>query len=174
MDFDWKSLVKTVAPTLATALGGPLAGMATRAIAGAVLGDETADTDQIAAALQGAKPETLLALKQADQQFAVEMRKLDIDEIKLANTDRDSARQREIATKDKMPAVIALCALTGFFGILAAMAMIELPDNATQPFAVMLGALGTLVTQIGAYYFGSSAGSAKKNEMIAAMKGSKS
>ena len=28
MDFDWKSVVGTVAPTIATALGGPLAGVA--------------------------------------------------------------------------------------------------------------------------------------------------
>lgn len=169
MDFDWKGLVKTVAPTLATALGGPLAGMATRAIAGAVLGDENADEDQIAAALQGATPDTLLALKKADQEFAVKMRELDIDEIKMANEDRASARQREIQTKDKMPAFIALSALAGFFGILAAMIFVTLPEPAEQPLAVMLGALGTLVTQIGAYYFGSSAGSARKNEMIAAM-----
>jgi len=172
MDFDWKSLVRTVAPTLATALGGPLAGLATRAIAGAVLGDENASEADIAKALQGANPDQLLALKKADQDFAVKMRELDIDEVRLANSDRDSARQRQIATSDYMPAVIALAALIGFFGILATMAFIALPEGAQQPFAVMLGALGTLVTQIGAYYFGSSAGSAKKNDMIAAMKGS--
>jgi hypothetical protein len=170
MDFDWKSLVKTVAPTLATALGGPLAGLATRTIAGAILGDETADEGQIAAALQGAGPDQLLALKKADQEFAVRMRELDLDEIKLANSDRASARERQVATKDKMPAVIALAALTGFFGILSVMAFQEVPKDAVQPLSIMLGALGTLVTQIGAYYFGSSAGSAKKNEMIAAMK----
>jgi hypothetical protein len=171
MDFDWKSLVKTVAPTLATALGGPLAGMATRVIAGAVLGDEDADEGQIAAALQGASPDALMALKKADQDFAVRMRKLDIDEIKMANDDRSNARQREIATKDKMPAIIALAALGGFFGILTAMAFVELPDKSVQPLTLMLGALGALVGSIGNYYFGSSAGSAKKNEMIAAMKG---
>ena len=98
------------------------------------------------------------------------MRKFGIDEHRLGNEDRDSARRRQAETKDKMPAVIALAALLGFFGILATMAFVELPDGAAQPFNVMLGALGTLVTQIGAYYFGSSSGSAKKNDIIAAMK----
>lgn len=171
MAFDWKSLVRTVAPTLATALGGPLAGLATRAIAGAVLGDEDASEAELTQALQGATPDQLLALKKADQEFAVRMKELDIEVDRLANDDRNSARQRQIATKDYMPAVIALAALAGFFGILATMAFIPLPEGAEQPFAVMLGALGTLVTQIGAYYFGSSAGSARKNDMIAAMKG---
>jgi uncharacterized membrane protein YsdA (DUF1294 family) len=168
--FDWKALVRTVAPTLATALGGPLAGMATRAIAGAVLGNEGADEGQIAAALQGASPETLLALKKADQDFAVKMRELDIDEIKLANDDRASARNREIRTKDKMPAIIALAALGGFFGILVAMAFVEIPASAVQPFSIMLGVLGTLVGGVTNYYFGSSAGSAAKNEMLERLK----
>ena len=35
MDFDWKSVVGTVAPTIATALGGPLAGVAVSSLAAA-------------------------------------------------------------------------------------------------------------------------------------------
>jgi hypothetical protein len=167
MAFDWKSIVRTVAPVLGTALGGPLGGMAARTIAGAVLGNEDASEEEISAALQSASPETLLALKRADQEFAVKMKELDLDEIKLANQDRDSARRREIETKDKMPALIAFAALVGFFGILSAMVFLELPSGSEQPLAVMLGALGALVGQIGNYYFGSSAGSAKKNEMLA-------
>jgi hypothetical protein len=141
--------------------------MAARTIAGAVLGNEDASEEEISAALQSASPETLLALKRADQEFAVKMKELDLDEIKLANQDRDSARRREIETKDKMPALIAFAALVGFFGILSAMVFLELPSGSEQPLAVMLGALGALVGQIGNYYFGSSAGSAKKNEMLA-------
>ena len=171
MGFDWKSLVKTVAPVLGGAIGGPAGALATRAIAGALLGDEDADEDQIAEAMRKASPETLLALKKADNDFAVQMKELGVKIETIHADDRANARQRQIETKDFMPAVIALAALTGFFGILATMAFIPLPPDAAQPFAVMLGALGTLVTQIGAYYFGSSAGSAKKNEMIAALKG---
>jgi hypothetical protein len=35
---DWKKIVGAVAPTLATALGGPLAGMAAAAVSDALLG----------------------------------------------------------------------------------------------------------------------------------------
>jgi len=38
MSTTWKGIVGTVAPALATALGGPLAGVAVRAIAEKVLG----------------------------------------------------------------------------------------------------------------------------------------
>jgi len=168
MAFDWKSIVRTVAPVLGTALGGPLGGMAARTIAGVVLGNEGAGEDEIAAALQTATPETLLKLKEADQAFAVKMKELDLDEIKLANDDRSSTRERQVKTNDPMPAIIALAALVGFFGVLGIMAFVLVPATAEAPLNVMLGALGTLVTQIGAYYFGSSAGSAKKNDIIAA------
>ena len=79
MDFDWKSIVRTVAPVLGTAIGGPLGGLATRTIAGALLGDENATEDQIAAAVQSASPDQLLALKKADEEFKVRMKELDID-----------------------------------------------------------------------------------------------
>ena len=69
-----------------------------------------------------------------------------------------------------MPAIIAAFALLGFFGVLSVMAFEELPPNAVQPFSIMLGVLGGLVAQIGNYYFGSSAGSARKNEIIENLK----
>ena len=79
MKFDWKALVKTVAPVLGTALGGPLAGAATAAITKAVLGSDTATEKDIEAALATASPEILLKLKEADQAFETRMTELGID-----------------------------------------------------------------------------------------------
>ena len=95
MDFDWKSIVKTVAPVLGTALGGPMGGLAARTIAGAVLGDETASEDQIAQAVAAASPEQLLALKKADQDFQLRMKELEVDIVRIDQQDRGSARDRE-------------------------------------------------------------------------------
>lgn len=84
-NFDWKKLLGTVAPWLATTLGGPLAGTAVKAITSALglPGDST--EDQISAALVNATPEQLLALKAADNQHAEVMQKLGFDHIeKLA------------------------------------------------------------------------------------------
>ena len=80
-DFNWKGLVGTVAPTLATALGGPFAGMAVKAISSAVLGNEGGSEGDIALALTGASPDTMLALKEADNSFALRMKELDVDAV---------------------------------------------------------------------------------------------
>lgn len=84
MTIDWKKIVGTVAPVLATALGGPLAGMATKAVATAVLGRDDATEAEIAAAVANASPEQLLALRKADADFAMRMKELDIDLEQLA------------------------------------------------------------------------------------------
>ena len=49
---------------------------------------------ELAEAAARATPEQLLALKQAEQDFAVKMRELDIDLERIANEDRSSARNR--------------------------------------------------------------------------------
>jgi hypothetical protein len=111
---DWKKIVGSVAPVLATALGGPLAGVATKAVAAAVLGKPEAKESDIAAALAGATPEQLAALKKADQDFAVRMRELDIDLDRLASEDRDSARRREVDARDSWtPRLLALLVTAG-------------------------------------------------------------
>jgi hypothetical protein len=55
---NWKQTLMAVAPTLATALGGPLAGAAVGVIGKALLGDDF-DGD-IESAVSGATPEQLI------------------------------------------------------------------------------------------------------------------
>ena len=77
--------------------------MATRAISEALLGKPDGSEAELPEAAAKATPEQLLALKTAEQDFAVKMRELDIDLERIANADRDSARNREVATKDWTP-----------------------------------------------------------------------
>lgn len=163
------NLVRTVAPTLASAVGGPLAGMATRAISEALLGKPDGAEAELVEAAAKATPEQLLALKKAEQDFAVRMRELDIDIERLSNEDRASAREREVKTGDWTPRVLAAAVTLGFFGVLFWMIAYGLPQNGGEAMLVMLGTLGTAWGGIVQYYFGSSAGSREKNDTISKM-----
>ncbi|EPY03477.1 hypothetical protein [Magnetospirillum fulvum] len=160
---DWKKIVGTVAPSIATALGGPLSGLATKAIARAFgLGDDSEDS--VAAAVTSATPEQLLALKKADQDFAVKMRELDIDLERIAAGDRDSARKREVDAKDWTPKVLAFVIVGGFFGTVAYVLGWGLSgmDAAAAAFAgSLVGYVSAKAEQVVAYYFGSSSGADK-------------
>lgn len=161
------NLVRTVAPTIATAVGGPLAGMATRAISEALLGRSDATEEELVQAAANATPEQLLALKQAEHDFTIKMRELDIDIERLAGEDRNSARKREITIKDHTPKILAGLITAGYFGVLFYMMRYGLPTNGgSEAMLVMLGTLGTAWGGVVAYYFGSSAGSREKTDAI--------
>ena len=160
------NLVKTVAPSIATAVGGPLAGMATRAISEALLGKPDGTEDELAEAAKNATPEQLLALKQEEQNFVIRMRELDVDLERIANQDRGSAREREIKTGDYTPKLLAAAVTFGFFGVLFWMIAYGLPVNGGEAMLVMLGTLGTAWGAIVSYYFGSSAGSREKTQAM--------
>lgn len=160
------NLVKTVAPSIATAVGGPLAGMATKMISEALLGKPDGTEAELVEAAAKATPEQLLALKQAEQNFVIKMRELDIDLERIANEDRSSARNREIKAKDLTPRFLAAAVTFGFFGVLSWMIANGLPANGGEAMLVMLGTLGTAWGAIISYYFGSSAGSREKTDQL--------
>jgi hypothetical protein len=156
-------VLKTVAPTLALAVGGPFGPLAAAAIH-AALG--TTDQKSAETALLNATPDQLLALKKADQDFQVRMKELDISEEKLSFDDTANARAREIATKDSTPKYMAYLITLGFFATLAYLIIYGKPQTGGDVMLVMVGALGTAWSGIVQYYFGSSAGSAAKTDAI--------
>jgi uncharacterized membrane protein YeaQ/YmgE (transglycosylase-associated protein family) len=171
MNFDWKALVRTVAPVIGTALGGPLGNLAAQTLSNVLLGTPDGTEEQISTALASATPDQLLALKKADQEFAVRLRELDVDLERIAAGDRDSARKREASVGDKLtPRVLSIVVVGGFLGMVAAVLMGRV-TGITDPTAA--GMIGTLIgyvsakaDQVVSYYFGSSAGSAAKSETL--------
>ncbi|HJV48063.1 MAG TPA: hypothetical protein VJ549_02190 [Geothrix sp.] len=173
MAFDWKGLVKSIAPTIGTALGGPLGGIAGLALTKAlgVSDDAAKDETTMAAAIQGASPDQLLALKKADQDFAVQMQKLGFENVEaleaIAAGDRANARDREVKTKDWVPKALAIAITLGFFTLLFFLLRHEPPKESRDILNIMLGSLGSAWVGVVTYYFGSSAGSARKTELMA-------
>jgi len=165
--FDWKEAVRAVAPTIATVLGGPLAWTAVGALSNALLGKPDGTEDELAAVLKSASPELLGKLKVEEMQFKLKMRELGVEVDKLHAADRSSARQREMAVRDWAPSLIALASFVGFFAILGAMMVWEIPDTSVQPVNIMLGVLGGIIASITAYYFGSSKGADNKDALLA-------
>lgn len=169
--FDWKAVVKTVAPGLATALGGPLAGMAVKTIGDKILGKSDATEDEVSLALQTGGPELLLKLKEADYEFKTAMADAGIKLEEIAAADRASARKRETDTHDSWtPRVLAALVICAFFYCVISVMSGHVP-NLNDP--IIAGTAGTLIgytsakaDQIVSYYFGSSASSKAKDQTI--------
>jgi hypothetical protein len=178
---DLKTIGKAIAsfaPTLAGMLGGPLASTAVTALEQALGLAPGAGTDAITQVVQsGMSPDAIAKVRQADQEHAEKMKQLDLDLLKLNQAhdeafatvdaqDRDSARKREAAVKDLTPALLAYAVTVGFFGTLGFMLVNGKPTTGGDALLVMLGALGGAWASIISYYFGSSANSKTKDQLL--------
>jgi hypothetical protein len=174
MDFSKiAGLLGQFAPTLATAVGGPLAGLAAKTVSNVLLGRPDGSPQELEAAISNATPEQLAALKKVDADFRVRMRELDIDLERVQAGDRANARQRELTARDWTPKVLAFFIVGGFFGCLVWMLIKGMPTSGTEAILMMLGALTNTVTAVVAYYFGSSAGSREKDKALTTSNGVK-
>lgn len=168
---DWTAVIKTVAPWIGTALtGGPFVGMAISAAADA-LGVSERTADAVKQAVMGATPEQLLAVKKADQEFAIQMQALGLKNIKdleeIAALDRDSARKMQMAAPSAMPAV-----LTAFVWLLFAVSLfvlffVAIPDGNRDLIVYMCGQLAGASAACLAFWVGTTRQSENKTNMLA-------
>jgi len=166
--FDWKKIVGTVAPTLAIALGSPLAGVAVKTIATQLLGKPDATEQEVESAVLAADPQTLIRLKELDHEFKTTMVNAGIKLEEIAAADRSSARQREVSTNDSWTPRLLAAFVVGLAVILEGYVMLNGLPNTVNEFIVgrILGTLDTATGMVLAYYFGSSASSRSKDETI--------
>jgi len=164
---DVRGLIATVAPTVATALGGPLAGIAVQQLGRVLLGDEQADAAQVRDAARAMTADQLVALKTVEADFKARMAEAGIEMERIAAGDRDSARRRQVDMGDWTPSALGVVIMGGFFGILTLVLLSDLPEGTSDVVNVLLGALGGMCAQVGNYFFGSSRGSKNKDAVLA-------
>lgn len=181
MSFDLKTAIGGIAPTLAAMLGGPLAGTAVGALCSAFGLAPSAGADDVTKVVQqGLTPDAIAAVRKADQEHAERLRQMDVDVLKLNAdhdaalaatdaSDRDSARKREVAIGGyTTPAlawlVVAASLALGY--IVVSGQVTKDPALATMAGAVV-GYVFNEAKTVLAYYFGSSASSARKDATLA-------
>ena len=173
---DWKDIgakIVSVAPTLGSALGGPVglvAGKAVQLVAQALGVEETPAA--VDAALAG-NPDALLKLKELEAKHTEEILRLTIQEQQIYLQDVANARQRETTFIEKTGRpdinlyVLAWVLVVGFFVLMGVLIGYPLKPDATGVVFMLFGALSAGFQQVIAYFFGSSAGSARKDATIA-------
>jgi hypothetical protein len=166
---DLVKLLKGLAPTLATALLGPVGGLAVEVL-GEALGIEKPTMEKVKDAFQSGQltGEQIVAVKTAEQAFLVRCKELDIDLERVHAGDRDSARAMQKETRSRIPGVLAILITAGFFGILVGMMTGSLKASGnSEALLIMLGALGAAWGAVVNFYYGSSRGSDEKTAMLA-------
>lgn len=173
---DIKPWIAKIAPMLGTALGGPLGGAA-GALVSSALGTKDATPESIEQAIKTGSltGEQILALRQAEMQFQKDMEVIDIKSVQdleaLAVDDRKSARERQVKTGDITPQVLAYISLAvwgsmnGFLLYMAYMGR-SLPVDMSPIIMRVLGTMDALMGMAFAFFFGTSASSRSKDQMI--------
>jgi hypothetical protein len=166
---DW---LKSIAPTIATAMGGPLAGMAVDAI-GNALGMKDATKEQVKDLLASGTltSDQMASIKQADASLKVRMKELEIDMEKVHAGDRNSAREMAARTGDIWtPRIMALVVFIVWGAVNYKLFNGTINGDMRELVARALGTLDAVLMAVIYYYYGSSSSSAAKTEALAGKK----
>jgi len=146
------NIIGAVAPTLGTALGGPMGGMAAKMVS-EVLGVPN-NPKAINQAMAVATPEQMLQLKQAEQAFEVQMKELEVDVFSLEVEDKQDARGK--FSKDWTARIMGIAVVGGFMGYIFLVTLQPPEQNSEALINLVLGYLGGLASAVISFYFGAS------------------
>lgn len=157
------SWLEGIAPTIATAIGGPLGGLAYEAIskvlgisqddAKKMLDDGKMSADQIAQVKVAE-----IELKKTEEQLGLNFEALAVD-------DRKSAREMQTEVKSPLVPTLAIIIVVSFIGITIGTLM-GYSHIESAMAGTLIGYLSAKAEQVVSFYFGSSNGSQVKDQMI--------
>lgn len=164
---DVGKMIGTAAPVVGGLLLGP-GGAAAGALLAKGLGVD-ATPDDVARVIQG-DPEALLKIKHIESTERTELARMSVEAVvALATaevTDRDSARKREIALHDRIPAILAIGVLALFIAVHIALLLLSIPAVNKDLLIGSTKTLENLLVMAFGYYLGTSLSSDKKTVML--------
>lgn len=166
---DWLKTLKTLAPTVAAALAGPLAGEAVTALIGIVGGAGQEDVRKV---IEGGRltAEQISQLRQLELQFQENERERGFKYTELAFKDRDSARQANVmGGTQKALFWLSVVLLVTCLGTEVAVLVFGLPVGTSElVVGRVLGLLDAIAMTVLSYWFGTSSSSVVKTDLLAA------
>ncbi len=164
---DWLKTLKTVAPTVAAALAGLLAGEAVAALIGIVGG---AGQEDLRKAIEGGRltADQISQLRQLKLQFQENERERGFKYTELAFKDRDSARQANVGGGTQRHLFwLSVLLLLLCLGTEVALLVLGLPLGTSElVVGRVLGLLDAIAMTVLAYWHGTSSTSAIKTELL--------
>jgi hypothetical protein len=159
--------LKSLAPTIASALLGPLGGVAVAGL-GKIFGVQDATIDTVTEAFQQGKltPEMIAEIKKLEMQLQADEKERGFKYAELEFKNTDSARDMQKETKSWFPAALSSAITLGFFGILGWMLYDDNIVN-SEPVLIMLGSLGASFGAVINFWLGTSNSSQMKDRIIA-------
>lgn len=149
-------LLKSLAPTIASAAGGPMAGMAVK-MAASKLGIPDATANEIEDLIER-EPEKAVLLKEADKDFKDRIREMEIDleSFKTEVDDRKDARTK--FSGDVTPKVFCILALVLYGAYVMTVTILPHDQNDETIISLVLGQLSGILGTCAAFFYGGSNG----------------
>lgn len=147
-----KSLIGAVAPTIGTAIGGPMGNVAMSMLADK-LGVPN-NKSAVEKAVAQASPEQLAEIKKAELAFEKQMKELEVDVFKLETEDIQNARSN--FAKDWTSKLLGFMTIGGFLGYIFLVTLQPPEQNSEALINLVLGYLGGLASAVISFYFGAS------------------
>jgi len=161
--------LKNLAPTVASALLGPMGGVAVAAI-GKILGVDTATVDTVSAAINNGKltPDQITELKKLEMQYQADESERGFKYADLAFKDRDSARQANVTGGTQMHLFwLSLVLLAITLGTEVYILFNGLPVGLSELVTGrVLGLMDAVSMMVLAYWYGTTNGSAQKTHLL--------
>lgn len=171
MATNWKDTLLSLAPTVATALGGPLAGVAVSAI-GKVLGIDNATTELVADVINSGKltPDQISEIKKLELQYQNEEAERGFKYADLSYKDRDSARKANVeGGTQKHLFWLSLVLLILTIGTEIYVLFSGYPKDSLPEVIVgrILGLMDAVAMMVLAYWYGTNSSSSQKTQLLA-------
>tara|TARA_R100001510_G_C7537844_1_gene126651 strand:- start:155 stop:622 length:468 start_codon:yes stop_codon:yes gene_type:complete len=147
-------LLKSLAPTIASAAGGPMAGMAVK-MAAQKLGVPEATANEIEDIIER-EPEKAVLLKEADNDFKDRIREMEIDLESFKTEVEDRQHARETFKNDWTPKVFGILALLLYGAYVMAVTIMPHDQNDETIISLVLGQLSGILGTMAAFWFSGS------------------